>query len=64
MSATNFCYFTDISNVGMNSFRLGHENIMPSWIFKFYSALCKGGKKMSPTFQIFVLRKTIGATRV
>jgi hypothetical protein len=45
-SATNFCYFTDISNVVMNSFRRGHENIMPSRIFKFYSTLCKGGKNI------------------
>jgi hypothetical protein len=32
-SATNFCYFTDISNFGMNLFRRDLENIMPPLIF-------------------------------
>jgi hypothetical protein len=33
-----------------------------SEFFNFYNALSKGGKNLSPTFQIFVLGKNIGAT--
>ncbi len=43
--ATNFCYFTHISNVGMNLFRNGHENTMLSRIFYFVALFARAAKK-------------------
>jgi hypothetical protein len=42
---TNFCYFTDISNISMNLFRHGHENIMLSRIFYFVALFARAAKK-------------------